>query len=234
MNLGIPNGVINEGPELTDDSVFQSPWQTIVNATESLAQSHSILAQNIEADVENPLREFQTKNRDIQAMSTIQGNLASIARDLETAQKRLEKVKSGKSSTKTANASSDVDAASQQWGSQAPYVFERLQVLDVNRVNHLRDALTQLQTYEVDQVERNRISAERCLHALLNIDAAEEVSTFVAKTSLGRPSMPRPRSRNTTSNSLRPPTPARTHNDGASEVSGTSAEQLRSLPSPGI
>lgn len=219
---------------MTGGSIFQSPWQTIVSATESLAQSHSTFAQNIEADVENPLREYQSKSRDMQAMSTIQGNLNSIAKDLDGAQKKLEKVKGGKSSTKTANATSDVDSASHQWGSQAPYVFERLQALDENRVNHLRDVLTQLQTFEVDQVERSRVSAETCLNALLNLDAADEISTFVARTSIGTPSMPKPKSRNVTNNSLRPPTPARTYNDGMSEVSGTSAEQLRSLPSPGM
>lgn len=226
--------VLHLRAELIDCSIFQSPWQTIVNATESLAQSHSLLAQSIEADVETPLREYQSKNKDMQAMSTIHGNLASFGKDLEIAQKRLEKVRGGRSSTKATNASSDVDVASQQWESQAPYVFERLQALDENRVNHLRDVLTQLQTFEVDQVERNRTSAEGCLNALLNLDAAEEISTFVARTSMGRPSIPNTRSRNTTNNSLRPPTPARPHNDGVSEVSGISAEQLRSLPSPGI
>lgn len=214
--------------------VFRAPWQSIVSATESLAQSHSVLSQNIEADVERPLKDYQTKNRELQAMSTIQGNLSSIARDLETAQKRAERVKGGRSSTKVANATSDVENASQLWESQAPYVFEQLQALDENRVNHLRDVLTQLQTHEVDQVERNRISAESCLNALLNVNTAEEISTFVARTSEGKPYLPRPKSRAATGNLLRPPTPARTHDDGASEVSSTSAGALRAATTPSM
>lgn len=166
-------------------------------------------------------------------MTTIQGNLASIAKDLETAQKRADKVKGGKSSTKIANATSDVDIATQQWESQAPYVFEQLQALDENRVNHLRDILTQLETHEVDQVERNRVNAESCLNAILNLNTSEEISAFVAKTSGGRPPLtPRQKSRTISGGALRPPTPARTHDDGASEMSTVSAGAARSAPSP--
>lgn len=166
-------------------------------------------------------------------MTTIQGNLASIAKDLETAQKRAEKVKGGKSSTKIANATSDVDIAAQQWQSQAPYVFEQLQALDESRVNHLRDILTQLETHEVDQVERNRVNAESCLNALLNLNTSEEISAFVAKTSGGRPPLtPRQKSRTIAAGALRPQTPARTHDDGASDRSTGSAGAVRPAPSP--
>lgn len=214
-------------------SIFRTPLKSIVSSTESLAQSHSVLAQNIETDIEKPLREYQNKNKEMRAMTTIQGNLASIAKDLETAQKRADKVKGGKSSTKIANATSDVDIATQQWESQAPYVFEQLQALDENRVNHLRDVLTQLETHEVDQVERSRINAESSLNAILNLNTSEEISAFVAKTSGGRPPLtPRQKSHSITSGALRPPTPARTHDDGASEMSSVSAGAARAAPSP--
>lgn len=221
------------GPELIPHSVFQTPWQNIVSSTESLAQSHGLLAQKIEVDAERPLREFQNKNREMQAMSTIQGNLASIGKDFEAAQKRAEKIKSGKSSTtKIANATSDVEAANQQWESQAPYVYERLQALDETRVNHLRDVLTQLQTHELDQLEKNRVAAESCLNALLNVDTTDEISTFVAK-STGRPRSARRHSRNATNNTLSPPPPLRLQDDGASEISNISAGPPRPEPSPG-
>ena len=149
---------------------------------QSLAESHSILATKMESDVERPLKEFHVKNREMQGISTIQGNLAAVAKELDGAQKRAQKLAVGKSSTsKVANATSDVDAANQSWESQAPYVFEQLQALDESRVNHLRDVLTQLETHEVDLVERNRITAESCLNALLNVNTAEEISTFVAQ-----------------------------------------------------
>ena len=214
-------------------SIFRTPLKSIVSSTESLAQSHSILAQNIETDIEKPLREYQNKNKEMRAMTTIQGNLASIAKDLETAQKRADKVKGGKSSTKIANATSDVEIATQQWESQAPYVFEQLQALDENRVNHLRDILTQLETHEVDQVERSRINAESSLNAILNLNTSEEISAFVAKTSGGRPPLtPRQQSHTVSGAALRPPTPARTHDDGASELSSVSAGAASSAPSP--
>ena len=168
--------------KLTTLSVFRAPWQSIVGSIDSIAQSHSILAAKIEADVERPLKEFQTKNREMQAIGTIQGNLISIAKEVDLAQKKASKASGGKSSAnKVANATSDLEAANQQWDSQAPYVFEQLQALDESRVNHLRDVLTQLETHEVDQVERSRATAESCLNELLTIDTKDEVSTFVAR-----------------------------------------------------
>lgn len=169
----------------------------------------------------------------MQAMSTIQGNLASVGKDLETAQRRVEKIKSGKSSAnKVASATADVDAASQQWESQAPYVFERLQALDENRVNHLRDVLTQLQTHELDHLEKSRVAAESCLNTLLNVDTTDEISAFVAR-STGGPRSARQHSRSVTSNTLSPPPPIRPQDDGASEISNISTGAPRSGPSPG-
>ena len=171
---------------LTENRVFQLPWQRIVQGTAALAESHQLLATKIEVDVENPLRQFAVKNRDMQSMSTIQGNLASIARDYDGAQKKAEKLQDSSNPDKVANATSGVDDARQQWESQAPYVFEQLQSLDETRCNHLRDLLTQFQTHEVDQVERNRTSAEECLNLLLNVETADEIKTFASKVGGGR------------------------------------------------
>ena len=188
-----------------------------------------MLAQKIEADVERPLREYQTKNREMQSMSTIQGNLAAMAREVDAAQKKSDKFKEkGGKAGRTAHADSDLEVANQQWNSQAPFVFEQLQALDETRVNHLRDVLTQLETHEVDQIERSRITAESCLNALLNVDTADEISTFVARISEStfsttRPTAPsRQQSRGAT---LSPPPPSRGQDDRTSE---------RSLSSTGI
>ncbi|MCJ1479761.1 hypothetical protein MMC13_008447 [Lambiella insularis] len=195
--------------------VFHTPWQSIVSSTETLADSHAALAQKIEADVEQPLRIFQNKNREMQGISTIQGNLAALAKELDEAQKKSERVlaKGGKAGTqKVSSAISNVQDANQQWNSQAPFVFEQLQALDESRVNHLRDVLTQLQTHEVDQLERSRVSAESCLNVLLNVDTADEVSAFVARNTGGASRMPLQRqsrvASTATPSSPVPPTPS--------------------------
>lgn len=191
----------------------------------------------MDADVERPLRDYQSKNKEMQAMSTIQGNLASLCKDLEITQKKAEKTKSGKPwASKTANAPSDVDHVLQQWESQAPYVFERLQALDENRVNHLRDVLTQLQTHELDQIEKCRIAAENCLNVLLNVDTTDEISTFVARYSGGEPSViSKQRGPVTPDNALpNPPQMVTSPDDGASQRSSVSAGALRSGLPPGL
>ena len=162
----------------------------------------------------------------MQGMSTIQGNLAALARDVESAEKKTDKLKSGKSSgkalsNKVATATSDYELAVQQWESQAPYVYEQLQALDEGRVNHLRDVLTQLQTHELDSVTKSRASAETCLNLLLSVNTSDEISAFVAISCSGRPTIhPRAKSqsRSASGNALAvPPRHPRT-NEADSEV----------------
>lgn len=172
--------------QLTGTSVFQVPWQRIVSSIESTASSHEQFAQKIENDVEKPLRQFQARDSEMKAATNSQNNLASIAKELSAAQKKAEKARGGK---KEGGASSGVDDASRQWESQAPVVFEQLQAVDERRVNHLRDVLTQLQTHEADQVERQRATAESCLNTLLNLETADEIKTFAEKIKSGRSSL---------------------------------------------
>ncbi|KAL8925337.1 MAG: hypothetical protein Q9172_002268 [Xanthocarpia lactea] len=204
--------------------IFQTPWQSIIASTESLANSHATFARNMEADVERPLRQYQRDSREMQAITTIQGNLGAVAKELDAAQKRVDKIMGGKGHAKNiGDATNGAEAINREWQSQAPYVFEQLQALDENRVNHLRDVLTQLQTHEVDQVERNRVSAESCLNALLSVHTKDEISAFVARTSAGTPTIqPTSRSRMTSGNTLATTAPSRSQDDRASEVSATS------------
>ncbi len=186
--------------------IFQLPWQRIVESTESLAQSHEILAQKIEIDAEAPLRQFASENREMQAVSAVRGNLTSIAKDFENAQKKADKLKDkiGRlSSGRTANTNSSVDDANQQWETQAPHIFEQLQVLDEVRVNHLRNVLTQFQTHEVDSIEQNRKPAELCLNALLNIETTDEIKMFASRISTDPPRAPPSRRQSSASSTIR-------------------------------
>ena len=123
-------------------------------------------------------------------MPTIQGNLQSMAKDLEEAQDKSDKLtkKGGKASTqKVESATAKLQSANQQWDSQAPFIFETLQALDETRLNHLRDVLTQYETHEADQIERNRSIIEQTLRALLEIDTAQEIRNWSQATVSGKP-----------------------------------------------
>ena len=153
------------------------------------------------------MRQFHSRDSEMKAAANSQTNLANIARDLSTAQKKAEKAKG---SRKEGGANTTIDDAARQWESQAPFIYEQLQAVDERRVNHLRDVLTQLQTHEADQVERNRASAESCLNALLNLETADEIRTFAEMASLTRSSTRRSSviaSRPNTSSMLAPPEP---------------------------
>lgn len=136
-------------------------------------------------------------------MGNMSGNLSAIAKELSSAQKKAQKL-DAKGGDRAENARSSADDAMSQWDSQAPFVFEQLQALDEGRVNHLRDVLTQFQTHELDQVERNRASAESCLNVLLNVETADEIKTFAMKTRGQVGSTGNVRHDSTASSSLRP------------------------------
>jgi hypothetical protein len=190
---------------LTQTRIFQLPWQKIVASTESLAKAHHNLAQNVGADVEVPLREWTTKDRDMQQMTNIIGNIQAIAKDLENAQKKSDKLsgKGGKADAgKVASAASGVETALGQWESQAPYVFERLQAVDEARVDNMRNVLTQYQTYIIEAGSSLSGSAEDSLNALLNVQTADEIKTFVMKSTK---TLPRSQRRQSMRQELPPP-----------------------------
>ncbi|OJD16657.1 hypothetical protein AJ78_03209 [Emergomyces pasteurianus Ep9510] len=233
--------------------VFQAPWQRILSATETLAESHETLSHEIEADVERPLKEYASKNSDMQSISTMQYDLANLAKELESAKKKADKLKDKgpKAAAKTSSAISAAQDVVQQWESRAPFVFEQLQAVDEHRLNHLRDVLTQYETHEVDQIERTRQSAESCLNALLNVQTDEEIRAFTTKVTGGRATA----SRTTTTTTAAPATtaspplpapdpaavaaaeplapPSRIHDDGASQRSSRSHQgRLGAAPEP--
>jgi hypothetical protein len=160
------------------------------------------------------------------AMGNMQGNLSHIARDVDRAKQKLERLQSKGDSGKIASATGEYENTQREWDNQAPYVFESLQALDESRWNHLRDVLTQFQTHEIDQVEKHRISAEQVLNVLLSVETADEVKTFALNTaerSAAQPSstlaMPPPPSRSATvASSL-----GRTTSHASEEVDGAIA-----------
>lgn len=171
-------------------------------------------------------------------MQTMSANLATIAKELEEAKDKVDKLskKGGKASAlKVDTATAKLESASSQWESQAPFILETLQALDEQRCNHLRDVLTQLQTHEMDQSDRLRASANDALATIIEADTSREIENFASKVTGGRSRVaPRPAAppsadrtptitRQSTSthgpapstadSSLVPPTTAQSHND---------------------
>lgn len=215
--------------------VFQAPWDKILQSTDSIAASHHLYAQRIEKDVELALRGFQHK-REMQNVQTISANLLILAKELDEAQEKSDKLtkKAGKANAQKVDAATTkLESATQQWESQAPFVFESLQALDEQRVNQLRDVLTQLLTHEVDQASRTQASAEEVLNTMLEINTAQEIQNFAQKTVAGKPKVERrtattsqPATRQSSvvgSSSLAPPPSA--HDDNVSDQSGRIEEK---------
>lgn len=217
-----------------DLGIFATPWSALLSNLDTLADAHAHLASKIESDVEQPLRTFNTSNREMTSMANMQGNLAALAKDIDAAQKKVDKVGAKGTTQKAAAANSDLEHARSEWDSQAPYMFQSLQALDEVRLNHLRDVLTQLQTHEVDKVERTRIAAEQCLNILLSVETADEIKTFALRTSSSEPrpasaiSRPQTLQSSASAMTLSPATPSAYADDRASQRSDSVSE----LPTP--
>ncbi|KAK4237330.1 Muniscin C-terminal mu homology domain-containing protein [Achaetomium macrosporum] len=173
--------------------IFQPPWDKILQSTDGIAASHQLFAQRIEKDVEQPLRNFQNK-KEMQNIHTISANLQSMAKELDDAAEKSEKLsKKGAraNAQKVDQAAARLESATQQWESQAPFIFETLQALDEERINHLRDVLTQFETHEVDQATRTQAAAEEVLNVMLEVNTAQEIQNFVQRTTAGKPKVER-------------------------------------------
>ncbi|RWA10886.1 hypothetical protein EKO27_g4221 [Xylaria grammica] len=170
---------------------FQTQWDKILQSVEFVATSHHTFAAHIEKEVETPLRMFEAK-KEMQNIHTIQGNLQKVARELEEAQDKSDKLtkKGGKASAQKVDmAASKLESATNQWKSQAPFVFESLQAVDESRMNQLRDCLTQYGTFEGEQAQKLQTDAESVLNSLLDYSTANEIQQFALKATAGRPKL---------------------------------------------
>jgi hypothetical protein len=153
-----------------------------------------MFSQQVENDVENSFRTYGVKNKELSSIGTIQGNLQHMAKEFDSAQEHSDKLarKGGKANAnKVDQATQKLQAAQSEWDTQAPFIFEKLQSIDESRLNHMRDTLTQLLTLEADQVERNRVTAEETLNALLEVDTTVEIYNFAAQSTRGKPKIER-------------------------------------------
>ncbi|KAI1352035.1 Muniscin C-terminal mu homology domain-containing protein [Xylaria sp. FL0043] len=170
---------------------FQAQWDKILQSVEFVATSHHTFAAHIEKEVETPLRMFEVR-KEMQNIQTIQGNLQKVARELEEAQEKSDKLtkKGGKASAQKVDlAASKLESATNQWKSQAPFVFESLQAVDESRMNQLRDCLTQYGTFEGEQAQKLQTDAESVLNSLLDYSTANEIQQFASKVTTGRPKL---------------------------------------------
>ncbi|TQN74079.1 Cytoskeletal protein syp1, partial [Colletotrichum shisoi] len=212
--------------------VFTGPWDKILQSVDATAHSHHVFSSQLEKDVEFPLRNFQAR-KEMQNMQTISANLTAMARDLEDAQKKADALtrKGPKTNTqKMADATARLESATQQWDSQAPFIFETLQAIDELRVNQLRDLLTQYETHESDQAQRNQSRAADTLASMLEISTEQEIASFKERVLSGKPRLEkratasRQSSNVPTSQTLAPPPPPPSslgqRDDDASDHSG--------------
>ncbi|KAK4134502.1 hypothetical protein BT67DRAFT_441679 [Trichocladium antarcticum] len=173
--------------------IFQAPWDKILQSTDGIAASHQLFVQRIEQDVEQPLRSFQNK-QEVQNMNSVNSNLQAMAKELDDAADKSERLskKGGRANAqKVDQAASRLESAAQQWEAQAPFIFETLQALDEQRINHLRDVLTQFETHEIDQATRTQAAAEGVLNVILEVDTALEIQNLVGRTISGKPKIER-------------------------------------------
>lgn len=184
--------------EASELGVFGGPWSRIVESTSTLATSHANFAAKIDLEVERPIRDFAIRNSEWAGMKMMEGNLGAAAKAIDAAEERAEKLRKRGQKAKAQQvmeAANAVSNANAEWDSQAPFVFEKLQAADESRCNSLRDALTRLQTLELDHAQSSMQAAEATLTVILDISTSDEIKSFAAKATHGQPRMERKSSR---------------------------------------
>jgi F-BAR domain only protein len=156
-----------------------------------MADSHEALATKLDVDVERPLRDFAPTNRQMTLMTTVRDNLAAVAKEVEKAQQKMDKLMSKGDKAEAGKVSAAIAESEEvqaQWKSQAPEAFASLQAMDEARINHLRDVLTQYQTNEVDLAQKaeTQQKAEKCLNQLLSLQTEDEISIFALRAAEGK------------------------------------------------
>ncbi|KAK6527825.1 hypothetical protein TWF694_004802 [Orbilia ellipsospora] len=171
----------NDSSEL---GLFHAPWQRIVNSTISLASSHRAYSQKLETEVERPIREFSTSNKEWASLRTMEGNLNSLAKAIDTNEDKVEKLKKkGKRAepSKVAEATSSLKDAMGNWESESPFIFEQFQAVDEARITQLRESLTRMQTLELDQMDHMKTLMEATVQSLLDVNTMDEIKAFASR-----------------------------------------------------
>jgi len=65
-------------------------------------------------------------------------------------------------------------------------MFEKLQLLDETRLNHLRDVFTQYETFHTDLNERGAKNVQQILDVILEIKTEEEISSWARANISGK------------------------------------------------
>ncbi|KAH8592875.1 Muniscin C-terminal mu homology domain-containing protein [Bisporella sp. PMI_857] len=178
-----------EGPGASILGTFDGAWKKLQTATDQIAAAHQNFAQQLEKNVEQDLRNFAANSPEFSGMNTLQTNLGNIAKELEDAEDKSAKLskKGGKaSSAKVDVAAKNLSNATGQWQAQAPFMFEKLQLIDETRLNHLRDIFTQYQTLQIDKVEAEQSSVQEALNFILEFDTALEIQSWASATVHGK------------------------------------------------
>ncbi|KAK9472578.1 Muniscin C-terminal mu homology domain-containing protein [Dipodascopsis tothii] len=162
---------------------FGATWTGFVQSAGQAADASSMFVQRLARDVIKPTGEG-TATRDWQEMRAIEEHLATVARGIDEAEERVDKVKKKGArvgATRVAGAHQDVNNAIAEWDNQAPLVFDKFQGIDEGRLLLLKNVLTRYQTCEVDKAQTVVSVCEGNLNSLLSFEPADEVQLFATQ-----------------------------------------------------
>lgn len=173
---------------------MEKPWKRTIENVNVLATNHSKYATKIAQDLIGPLSTYD-RTPENGNMGMLERNLTAVAKDMHTADTKLQKAESSKSknrSSKQSDAQEEMRKIRSKWDSESPNGFERLQQVDESRVAFLRDALVRYETSSMDLYTSQIKQSETTIAALLEVSPTDEPMDFVTKklsthTSASRP-----------------------------------------------
>ncbi|OLL22803.1 Cytoskeletal protein syp1 [Neolecta irregularis DAH-3] len=165
---------------------FNAIWQRILETTIELGASHSTFASKLAEEIEFTLLAFEAHDEDWHGMRHVESNIASLAKYVELAEGKVEKVKKkGKAlPTKVEQVLESMSIVRGQWETEAPFVFERFQAIDERRLEFIKDIYHKYENLEIEQAKRKTEISDGVLLDIGNLSVKSEIDNYVQRSLL--------------------------------------------------
>lgn len=177
----------NISPELIGS--LGPAWHRALDTTKSLVEYRKQVATSISQQLEQPLRNEDTTNPNWLYLKTMHRNLADDVQTIASKQDKLQKLQKKGSkigASKVGEAHQEYVSAMAKWDNDAPQTLSKLEKLDEQLTNLIKDSIVKFETFEVDIAAKVTSSAEKIINDFLIVDSrhnAAELSPKVVSSS---------------------------------------------------
>ncbi|KAE8226867.1 hypothetical protein CF319_g631 [Tilletia indica] len=166
----------------------------LLKELQSTAAIHTQLEEQINRQIETPLRALPNTHRDWSRIRELDDGLSSQLKELASLESQLDKDRKKLASTPSSNVKKHSQAVnklneSQQaydhalalWAAEGPFTFEAYQRIDKARLDALIEAIIQFETAQADAAQRLMKLTEQTTTVALGFEPGSEIRSFLRR-----------------------------------------------------